>query len=203
MISEASFIDVALRSWKSNVDRAGAFFGALSTEELQKEIAPGKNRLIYIWGAPCGGQRSHGGNSGIRRETSSGTRRDVCVKSRQDSQADAFPREVEEYMGRGQRKTVDGNFQAIAFGMAGETYGGVRRGFQPRASPKPFRRFAGQDDASRLPPRTSCSPEAGILEGKWAVASLRALTYRSGFDLRLTRITSRNLSTKQSETTVS
>jgi hypothetical protein len=50
MISEASFIDVALRSWKSNVDRAGAFFGALSTEELQKEIAPGKNRLIYIWG---------------------------------------------------------------------------------------------------------------------------------------------------------
>ena len=50
MISEASFVDVALRSWKSNVDRAGTFFAALSPEELQREIAPGKNRLIYIWG---------------------------------------------------------------------------------------------------------------------------------------------------------
>jgi hypothetical protein len=50
MISGASFIDVALRSWKNNVDRAGTFFGALSQEELQREIAPGKNRLIYIWG---------------------------------------------------------------------------------------------------------------------------------------------------------
>jgi hypothetical protein len=50
MISEASFIDVALRSWKNNVDRAGTFFSALSQEELQREIAPGKNRLIYLWG---------------------------------------------------------------------------------------------------------------------------------------------------------
>ena len=50
MISEASFVEVALRSWKNNVDRAGTFFGALSQEELQREIAPGKNRLIYLWG---------------------------------------------------------------------------------------------------------------------------------------------------------
>ena len=50
MTSEASFIDVALRSWKNNVDRAGDFFSALSQEELQREIAPGKNRLIYLWG---------------------------------------------------------------------------------------------------------------------------------------------------------
>ena len=50
MISEALFIDAARRSWKSNVDRAGTFFCALSPEELQKEIAPGKNRLVYIWG---------------------------------------------------------------------------------------------------------------------------------------------------------
>jgi len=50
MRSEALFVDAALRSWKSNVDRAGTFFGALSQEELQKEIAPGKNRLIYLWG---------------------------------------------------------------------------------------------------------------------------------------------------------
>jgi hypothetical protein len=50
MISEASFIDLALRSWKANVDRAGTFFGALSQEELQRDVAPGKNRLIYLWG---------------------------------------------------------------------------------------------------------------------------------------------------------
>jgi hypothetical protein len=50
MISGASFIDSALRSWKANVDRAGTFFGALSPEQLQREIAPGKNRLIYLWG---------------------------------------------------------------------------------------------------------------------------------------------------------
>ena len=50
MISEASFIDLALRSWKANIDRADTFFGALCEEELQKEVAPGKNRLIYVWG---------------------------------------------------------------------------------------------------------------------------------------------------------
>ena len=50
MISETSFIDAALRSWKANVDRVDTFFGALSREELQREIAPGKNRLIYLWG---------------------------------------------------------------------------------------------------------------------------------------------------------
>jgi hypothetical protein len=50
MTSETSFIDVALRSWKNNVDRAGDLFSALSQEELQSEIAPGKNRLIYLWG---------------------------------------------------------------------------------------------------------------------------------------------------------
>ena len=50
MILQASFIDVALRSWRDSVDRAGTFFGDLSPEELQREIAPGKNRLIYLWG---------------------------------------------------------------------------------------------------------------------------------------------------------
>src|SRR5712692_2559595 len=40
MISEASFIDLALRSWKANIDRAGSFFGALSQEELQSGFGP-------------------------------------------------------------------------------------------------------------------------------------------------------------------
>jgi hypothetical protein len=50
MTTESSLVDSALRSWKSNVDRIGEFFGALSEEQLLEEIAPGKNRLIYLWG---------------------------------------------------------------------------------------------------------------------------------------------------------
>jgi hypothetical protein len=43
-------IDISLRSWKANVDRIGKFFGGLSPEQLEQEIAPGRNRLIYLWG---------------------------------------------------------------------------------------------------------------------------------------------------------
>ena len=50
MSSATVFVDVALRGWKGNVDRAGKFFGGLSDEELLREVAPGKNRLIYLWG---------------------------------------------------------------------------------------------------------------------------------------------------------
>jgi hypothetical protein len=50
MTTESSLVDSALRSWKLQVDRAGKFFMALSEEQLLQEIAPGKNRLIYLWG---------------------------------------------------------------------------------------------------------------------------------------------------------
>jgi hypothetical protein len=50
MTAENALIDGALRNWHSNMDRAGRFFRALSDDDLQKEIAPGKNRLIYVWG---------------------------------------------------------------------------------------------------------------------------------------------------------
>ncbi len=50
MTTDASLIDVALRGWKTNIDRAGKLFGSLSEKELQEEIAPGKNRRIYLWG---------------------------------------------------------------------------------------------------------------------------------------------------------
>ena len=50
MTTEMSFIDSALRGWQSNVERADKLFGALSPEQLEKEVAPGKNRLIYLWG---------------------------------------------------------------------------------------------------------------------------------------------------------
>jgi hypothetical protein len=50
MITENSLIDSALRSWKTNVERADKLFGALSPGELEQEVAPEKNRLIYLWG---------------------------------------------------------------------------------------------------------------------------------------------------------
>src|SRR2546430_14252058 len=50
MTLETSLIDSALRNWQSTVDRAGKLFGNLSQEQLLQEVAPGKNRLIYLWG---------------------------------------------------------------------------------------------------------------------------------------------------------
>src|SRR5260370_38262308 len=50
MALETSLIDSALRNWQATVDRTGKFFGNLSPEQLLREVAPGKNRLIYLWG---------------------------------------------------------------------------------------------------------------------------------------------------------
>jgi hypothetical protein len=50
MTTEERMIDTALRSWKLNQTRVDHFFQALSEEQLQSEIAPGRNRLVYLWG---------------------------------------------------------------------------------------------------------------------------------------------------------
>ena len=50
MTTENSLIDSALRGWRSNVERADKLFGSLSPRELEQEVAPGRNRLIYLWG---------------------------------------------------------------------------------------------------------------------------------------------------------
>src|SRR5246127_3670028 len=50
MSTENSLIDAALRGWKSNVERADKLFGTLSPQQLEQQVAPGKNRLIYLWG---------------------------------------------------------------------------------------------------------------------------------------------------------
>ncbi len=39
MTTDMSFVDSALRGWKSNVERADKLFGALSPEQLDKEVA--------------------------------------------------------------------------------------------------------------------------------------------------------------------
>src|SRR5580693_4323652 len=50
MTIEASLTDAALRMWKLNIYRADKFFTGLSEAQLLLEVAPGKNRLMYLWG---------------------------------------------------------------------------------------------------------------------------------------------------------
>jgi hypothetical protein len=50
MTNEELYLAVALNAWKGNIERADKMFSALNDQEVMKEIAPGKNRLIYVWG---------------------------------------------------------------------------------------------------------------------------------------------------------
>ena len=50
MGNEASFVALGLKVWKAQIERADKLFGSLSSEEVLREIAPGKNRLLYLWG---------------------------------------------------------------------------------------------------------------------------------------------------------
>jgi hypothetical protein len=50
MTPEQAFVGTALHAWKQNVDRANKFFSSLSDQQLLAEVAPGKNRLVYLWG---------------------------------------------------------------------------------------------------------------------------------------------------------
>lgn len=49
-MSEQALVTAAVNSWKLNIERADRIFSPLSEEQLLKEVAPGKNRLIYLWG---------------------------------------------------------------------------------------------------------------------------------------------------------
>ncbi len=44
------FIKMALNAWNSHIKKATAAFDQLDDEGLQKEIAPGRNRVIYVLG---------------------------------------------------------------------------------------------------------------------------------------------------------
>ncbi len=44
------FVKMALNAWDSNINRATALFNKFTDEELMTEIAPGKNRVIYLLG---------------------------------------------------------------------------------------------------------------------------------------------------------
>ncbi len=50
MAADQQLVDAVLRAWKFNTDRVAKFFDELSDQQLQTEVAPGRNRLIYLWG---------------------------------------------------------------------------------------------------------------------------------------------------------
>jgi DinB superfamily len=49
-MSEQALVAAVVNSWKLNIERADRLFPPLTEEQLLKEVAPGKNRLIYLWG---------------------------------------------------------------------------------------------------------------------------------------------------------
>jgi hypothetical protein len=50
LMSEQALVAAGVNSWKLNIERANKLFSPLTEEQLLKEVAPGKNRLIYLWG---------------------------------------------------------------------------------------------------------------------------------------------------------
>lgn len=50
MTSHELPVKVAINSWRLALDRADKIFSGLTEEQLLREVAPGKNRIIYLWG---------------------------------------------------------------------------------------------------------------------------------------------------------
>ena len=50
MGTDGVYVALALKVWKAQIERADKLFGSLSSEEVQRDIAPGRNRLLYLWG---------------------------------------------------------------------------------------------------------------------------------------------------------
>lgn len=50
MDQQQIFIQMALKAWNIQVNSANKFFDALSDQAFLKEVAPGKNRIVYLLG---------------------------------------------------------------------------------------------------------------------------------------------------------
>ena len=50
MANDVTCVALALKAWKTEIDRADKLFGSLSSEQVLREIAPGRNRVLYLWG---------------------------------------------------------------------------------------------------------------------------------------------------------
>jgi DinB superfamily len=50
MTSNRLSVQVAINSWRLVVERTNKIFSSRTQDELLKEVAPGRNRVIYLWG---------------------------------------------------------------------------------------------------------------------------------------------------------
>ena len=50
MENENAYVALGLKTWNTQIDRADKLFAGFSSEEILREIAPGRNRLLYLWG---------------------------------------------------------------------------------------------------------------------------------------------------------
>jgi uncharacterized damage-inducible protein DinB len=50
MTTQQLSVQVAINSWRLGVERANKALSNLTDDQLLKEVAPGKNRAIYLWG---------------------------------------------------------------------------------------------------------------------------------------------------------
>ena len=50
MTPDQAIVASAVHSWKQNVERADKVFSGLTEQQLLTEVAPGRNRLVYLWG---------------------------------------------------------------------------------------------------------------------------------------------------------
>jgi hypothetical protein len=50
MTPEESIATTAVASWTMNVERADKLFSGLNESQILQEVAPGRNRLVYLWG---------------------------------------------------------------------------------------------------------------------------------------------------------
>ena len=50
MPNEKVFVENTIAVWKSALERADKLFASFEEKELLKEVAPGRNRLVYLWG---------------------------------------------------------------------------------------------------------------------------------------------------------
>jgi hypothetical protein len=48
--SQRLSVQVAINSWRLVLERANKTFSSLTEDQLLKEVAPGRNRLFYLWG---------------------------------------------------------------------------------------------------------------------------------------------------------
>jgi uncharacterized damage-inducible protein DinB len=50
MTTDRLMVDTALASWRQAVAQASEAFNSLTDEQFQREVAPGKNRVLYLLG---------------------------------------------------------------------------------------------------------------------------------------------------------